>query len=513
MKRFLLPVALFFCFYGCTSDIEMNNNPDVNVPSCGNNVDEILRCAVDELKKDNLDEALAYYNTAYEKDNNNPKAIIYSSLANLAKISTDPKMVALMREHFGFTNYPNKLNALLDDKWMKEYKDPYEYCHHSYVNEHWVEECVKEYDVVKLPAIKTPDWVKGSGSMYNKALLSGNVMSAENWTISLLANVVDKNSNGFNPLLDDVIEGVFGTSFNLAVERLKKLENRKEDRVRLDSYFIDEFELEDVFDEYDQIGWAEVNAVVSAMLLVKASLEYVQSYDLSTDLNWLKYPWKEDADDALNHFKKVDAKNLPFNNNFFKVRPGKMENSKASYVKAIRGFQSSYSSILKSDLYPEKVKESYATINGGFEELIKAIENGTKFYIPEDPTKGTWPTSKRKDVELTIDLGKFFTPGYFSLQNIFETNGGKPVFYSRHEVSECEEDDEGWWYWCDYSYSYTKLDKSNYAEAMSNGGRLALGIKMAPFSAIIDERNDNIEHFNIDLKGEAAKTVFEKYYP
>jgi len=291
------------------------------------------------------------------------------------------------------------------------------------------------------------------------------------------------------------------------------LENRKEDRITLDPYFIDKLDLDELnFDEYDLIGWAETNAILSAMLLVKASLEWVQSYDLSTDLNWLKYSWKDDPNDIRNHFKSVDASKLPFNNNFFKVRPGKMANSKADYVKAVRGFQSSYSAIINSDLYPTKLRESYATINGGFEELIKAINNGSKFYIPENPTKGTWPTSKSSKVEATIDLGKFFTEGYFSLQNIFETNGGKPVFYLETEMYVCPEDDD--WYWCDYDYVYTKLNKSNYAVLLSGGGRLALAIKTGPFNAIIDEPdNGKLEYFSTGLNREDAKTVFEKYYP
>ncbi|GBU25489.1 hypothetical protein R83H12_02132 [Fibrobacteria bacterium R8-3-H12] len=507
MKTFFfsfLSAALFFAFISCSDGGgggggDGGSNSDVSVPSCGNSVDGILQCAIEQLKEKKWDEAVAYYNKAYDKDNNNPKAVIYSVLANLAKISTDPKVVALMKDHFGFTTYPNKLNALLSDEWMEEYKEEYEDC---YYDRNW--RCTTEYDNIPLPVIRTPAWVTGKGSMYNDALLSGNVMSVENWAISLLANIIDKNSNGFNILLDDVIDGVFGSSYNLAVERLKKLENKKEDRIRLDPYFIEQLDLEDVFDEYDQIGWAEVNAVLSAMLLVKASLEYVQSYDLSIDLNWLKYSWKDNSDDMLKNFRNVDAKNLPFNNNFFNTRPGKMANSKADYLKAIRGFQSSYSSIVNSDLYPSKIKESYNTINGGFTELTRAIENSGRFYIPEDPTKGTWPTSQRNDVKVTVDFGKFFKEGTFALQNIFKTtSAGKPVFYLMKEICV----DDYWWYDCEYEY--IELNKSNYVRLIDDGGMLSLRLEVTP----IDNQEDIIEYIPIGLTGEAAKILFGKYYP
>jgi hypothetical protein len=133
-----------------------------------------------------------------------------------------------MKEHFGFTNYPARLNALFSDEWMKK------------------------YDGTTLPVIKTPEWLKGKGSMYNDALLSDNVMSVENWTLSLFANVIDKNSNGLNALLDDVIGGMFGAYYNVAAERIKKLENKKEERITLDIYFIEKLGLEDIFDEYDR---------------------------------------------------------------------------------------------------------------------------------------------------------------------------------------------------------------------------------------------------------------------
>ncbi|MDR2580484.1 MAG: hypothetical protein LBC85_05765 [Fibromonadaceae bacterium] len=469
MKALALVAALFL-FVGCSSDGGGGgNNSDVKVPTSGKTLEQLLGDAVESLKKGQWDEAIAYYNAAYDRDNNSAEAIIYSTLANLAKISTDPKVVALIKDNLGFTKYPNRLNALFSTDWMQETPN---YIQRSYFDEssrEWVywynERDVQWYDEINrvgywtrdykfvsstpkyssvfLPAIKTPNWLKGNGSAYNEALLSGNVFSVDNWALSLLANVIDKNSNGFNKLMDDIIDGVFGLSYNAAVERLGKLENRKEDRIRLNSYFIDEFGLGSIFDEHDLIGWAEVNAVLSVMLANKASLEWVAAYDLNTDLNWLKYAWKNDADDMLNQFKKVDARNLPFNNNFLKARTGRMQNAKDSYIKAIQGMQASYASIQNSDIYPKEVKEAFSTINDGFGKLIIAIQNDGKFYIPEDPTKGSWPTNGNNAVAF-IDLGILFTPGYFSLQNMFETDNGKPVFYSRSR----------------YRNSYTKLDKS-----------------------------------------------------
>ena len=465
MKNFRI-IALFFALFalvlaGCSSD-DGGSTSDGNYTS-NPEVVEVLGSCIGFLKAEKWDEAVQCYDNAYDKDNNDPSAIIYSTLANLAKISIDPKVVALIKDNFGFKKYPNKLNALFSDSWFEDYDDE------------------------SLPSIETPNWIKGEGSAYSTAF------GADAWALSLIANLIDKNTSGLNSLMDEVVDGVFGASYNKAAERIKKLESRQNARISLDPYFIEQLDLEDLFDEYDKIGWAEVNVVTSAMLLMKASLEWVQSYNLDNNLNPVKYTWKDDIDDILNHFKAMEANDLPFNNNFFKARSGKMANSKADFIKAIEGLQASYTSIQNSDLYSGKAKESYKTINSGFSEMLKAIKNGSKFYIPEDdPTEiNSWPTKDGNDVAATIDFGNFFTEGYLSLQNIFETEGGKPLFYMHGE----------------------KLTKANYEDFIDYGDNLELKLNISHIKGLIgSDEIDEFKFLDIDLDGDAAKVLFEKYY-
>jgi hypothetical protein len=566
------------------------DNSDVSVPK-QSSVDGYLNAAIADLRNEKWDEAVANYNAAYKDYPNDASAVIYSTLANLAKISTDPKVQDLIKNHLGFTEYPNKLNALFSDEWMKEtpyiewdYYDSnvnswvywyskgeyagwcateeisvagYYYCKYTYNNYNYDYEFVRVSTTPKtqnerLPNIKTPDWIKGNGSLYNSYLIN-NAFSVDNWALSLIANVIDKHSSGFNGLLDDVIEAVFGTSYNTAVDRLKKLESRKEDRITLDPYFIDKLGLEEVIDETDKIGWAEVNAILSAVLAVKASFEWLQTYDLSTDLNWLKFAWQADDEafekDLTDRFKKLDKSKVPFNNNFLKQRSGKsMDNAKATYTKAVEGLQASFTSIQTSDLYPKEVKDAYPAINDGFDKLKAAIKTPEgKFYIPkDDPTKiKAWPTTS-DNTQATINIGKFFTPGYFSLDNIFKTNNGKPVFYAREEnevpvdyeycyddyeyipIEICENyDGEEYCYndyerkpvevcytntYYNYSYTYTELNNSNYTSLLSNGGRLSLALDMNKIKALADNASNEFEYIVIGFSGDIAKALFEKYY-
>jgi len=552
---FLLPVVLFFVFIGCSNDGDgsgKDDNSNSTVPTAGKDLDKLLEDAAKSLEDDNWSDAVEYYNAAYEKDNSDTRAIIYSTLANLAKISVDPKVVDLIKNNFGFTEYPTKLNALFSDGWMKEtpsveldyydsdsrryaewyykgtkvqsYSGSFEtvistagYYYYDWQNDSLVlvsSSPVLNYE--RLPSVNSPSWIKGSGSLYDSYLLN-NAFSVENWALSIITNIIDRNSNGFNSTLDEVIDGVFGTYYNEAVKRLKNLENRKEERIKLDPYFIEKFELEEVFDEYDGIGWAEVNAVLSAMLAVKASLEWVQTYDLNTDLNWLKYAWEANPDEAeqslLNHFKSLPDNQIPFNNNFLKARSDKsMATPKATYIAAVQGLQTSYASIQNSDLYPSEVKNAYPAINDGFNKLIAAINNGGKFYIPkDDPTKiNAWPASSN-GAQATVNLGKLFEPGYFAIDKIFETDAdGKPVFYLRREIEECY--DEEYWSWCDYSYVHDKLTKNNYAAEIADGGRLSLKLNANRIAAIADETADEEEYVSLGLSQEHAKAIVEKYY-
>ncbi|MDR2732284.1 MAG: hypothetical protein LBB36_03600 [Fibromonadaceae bacterium] len=519
---------------------------NVDVPTEGKSIDDLLDDALAALKAKNWDEAIAYYDAAYVKEKT-PKTAIYSALANLAKISIDPKMEALMKEHFGFNKYPTEMNALLSNDWLEEtpgyvqdwYYDngewydwydetPYfwnydyyngvsskEYCSgfsvpgyyisdwdydYDYETGYYTEYCYLTlesttpiYDYVSMPGIKTPAWVKGDkGTLYGNSLIGGTVFGMEAWAVSLVANLIDKNATGFNGFLDDAIAAAFGPSYNKAIERLTSL--KKEDKIYLDNNFIDGLNLEDIFDENDYIGWAEVNALASVMYAMKAQLEWVAAYDWSIDLNWFKYPWRIDesaAADDLEHFKKANASGMPFNNSFMKARPGKMAAAKADYLTAIKGIQDSYTEIQKNPLYPPAMKEAYNTLNGGFTKLIEAINGKKVFWIPEDATKGTWPTSNGARVVAGIDMGKYFEEGYFSLQNMFETSGGKPVFYvNGRKVSSVDD--------------------------IAGNSRLQLNFKTKIMKDLIinDETKGwaNSDIVPIGLHGDAAREVYKKYY-
>ena len=473
----LLAIIALVIFAACS---ERNYNDD-GKKSGGlvtGEVGELLASGNRALANENWDSAVIYFESAFASDNNSPEAIVYSTLAKIAQISVDPQVVNLFRNRFGFRDYPNRLNALLSDEWMTTYRDKWRVWDYfdenmqGWVRWHdrwsvdnyedidrvgyWYQDCgydselgwrcnyvlVSEtplYEIgseISLPGLGTPSWLVGNNnSWYNETLIpASRAHSFQTWVLLLFANLIDKNTNGFNAVLDETISAVFGQTFNEALNRIKRLENNKTATITLDRGFIESLYLEDIIDQYDRIGWAEINAITSAMIAVKASLEWVAAYDWNTNLSVFRHAWENDDNYFFGRIQAINKNDLPFNNNFLNARPGKMAVAKNSFIASIQGLKASYDVISRNtDLYPSEFTNAFPTMNEGMELLISAIQSGQIFYVPEDPTRGRWPTSARNDVLFGVDMGLFFQEGYFSLKNVFETDAnGRPVFYAVH---------------------------------------------------------------------------------
>jgi len=490
-KRFIPMAAVAFAsafiYLGCDNNPadskKGDDGPDlVDIPTAGKSLDSLIMYGHLSLISGQFDEAVAYYEAAYRMDGNDVRAITYSSMARLAAISVEPKVVDLFKNRIGFTQYPNRLNALMSSGWMMAYNDYY-----------WDED-------VPLPTMIAPSWViGGSNSVYNGTLFN-NAPTVETWGIIFLANLLDKNTNGLNTLLDQTIDAVFGASFNEVSNRIAKLKGK--DMAPLNKDFLMFAGFDDMFDEYDLIGWAELNALISFMTAIKASLEWIASYDWNTNLNFLKFAWTGAEKDWYDRLRDdLAASDLPFNNNFLKARSGKMDAAKATFIKAVEGLQASYTAILTNNNYPQAVKDAYPALNDGANKLIAAVRNGGVFYFPEgDPTKGSvWPTSGNG-----IDMGKLFTPGYFSLDKLFETEGGKPVFYTAEW--ECG--------WSDcYPVNEVKLTAANYIDQLMENWWAGLKFNSGYAAAVAVGSGISADAYEIvDLFPEKyAMLFFQKY--
>ena len=193
------------------------------------------------------------------------------------------------------------------------------------------------------PPLNTLEWVKDK-TPYTKSLVSSGseqVASSATWSILLMANLIDKNAAGLNPALDAFINGVFNNpNFTEAEKRTASL--KAKEPVLLDADIAVGLGLSGFFgDEQVYVGWAELELLLSALKLVKATLLYVDSYNWTYDIGFVKdLPW----DETILEDEQIDAiagklnQILPFRTSFMTARSGSyLEDSRKTYVEAIEG--------------------------------------------------------------------------------------------------------------------------------------------------------------------------------
>ncbi len=285
------------------------------------------------------------------------------------------------------------------------------------------------------PEFNLPKWFEDS-DMYTSSLVGG-LQTTETLMYLLMANALEGNSAGLNGLLDGILDSVFGASFEAACSRIAELDMN--DRIEIPEELIEglglEFILEEGFEA--EIGRAEIQALTSALRLIKGTLQWIASYNLDSDLSFMKFDWAT-IDSPEDVISKIASKNDPFANGFLNARNnGSMVASKESFKKALTDINASYEYLVSdaNTSYPQGIKNTMKDycepFNDGIEKLIAAINDGSKFHVSYDAfnnLSGTWPDSNG---DITIDMGQFFTPGLFTLDKLVETRNNKPVFYIR----------------------------------------------------------------------------------
>ena len=261
------------------------------------------------------------------------------------------------------------------------------------------------YKKAMFPTLSVPDWFKNSPFKNYFGEL-------------LLANILNGNSNGLNNALDDLYNVLFSSEYEDACKKIDAVTGS----VKIPSRVIDDFGLTEIVGTSDvKLGKAELALIKTSFNILKATIEYAQSYNLNSDLSFLKFNWA-DKDEAMKVFEKYlqyDASIDPLKNGFMSQRsPEKMAASKEHFASAVSDLIAAYDDILKNTTdYPTALTEvlkEYKVLREGAVQLQTAITNGGKFYIPEtDGLPDSWPASG----SLYIDLGKLFDASNFELKN------------------------------------------------------------------------------------------------
>lgn len=288
---------------------------------------------------------------------------------------------------------------------------------------------LSDYSII-APEFAVPEWLSTTDAY--KSTLFKTLQTSDTLAMLMLGNIIDLNPDGINELVDKVLvafDGKFSNAKSLA-------DSMSNSTVAVPYNIISILGLQEILgDSTVYIGKAELNVLISALQILKATFQYLSSYDLSANIVAIKNAIVETPTNMYQFLKEVDT------GKFLTVRNSKaIEESKNTFVESIQTVQDSYNFIVSSESsYPTAVKEPLSYYGQVFytaaEDLKNCIKEGKVFYIPEnDPFENENPEWSADDSNagFAVDLGKFFTAGYFT--NIVEREADSKFKISGNSV-------------------------------------------------------------------------------
>ena len=437
-------------------------NVTVNAVFEHGHMDSLIASGINALLAGDFDAAVRAFENAYLLDSTNQEALLYSSLARLASIAVDDNVRALVSDRLGIRGFPGTINALVNPDWLETYTEEWFrweiWCYNHNTWAWWVNENntgffewaglppksgyyvqvlgstwevtwefvsdVRRYDIRDslFPGLDAPAWLEDTG-VFQNTLTSAGLRSPATFPLLMFANLIDRNTNGLNDLLDALLSSVFGASFEEAARRAGAMTGT----VMLNEDLLMALGINDIFEgELVAIGKAELNVLFSLMRIVRGSLEWIAAYDWNTDLDFLANGQLWDDWARIENIDLGPA-SLPLRNNFLRDRHnGMMARSKASFTQAIDGLIWSYDFWIgsASNLPPayRDILREFQWVRSGLSELRAAINNGGHFYLRDARGPDTYANTPTGAL-FGINMGAFFTPGHFAIDNLLSTQG------------------------------------------------------------------------------------------
>jgi len=296
--------------------------------------------------------------------------------------------------------------------------------------------------------------------------------------------LISSYRGGFNPLVEKVNRYAFGKKFDEALARSQRFPNG--DKVKLNSRLVDRFGLDAIYAPDGNgdyfVGKPELEYIFGNLLAVRALFNYLSAYDLSVDLrNWTfgNASWDEGLNEILGKmfdlqdipkFKELwrdpgtVAKMLPLKNNFLRIRDARgITKAKEDITGALKmtnyAMDFWYGSSADSSRFTDKAKDERQWAKQAWAQAKDAMEGGNNgiFYFtswfPRNRAGSSWPDASsgefhpdiydgeiiggddgievRKNRIYGVNVSKFFTPGAFTLTNLFTTDlgGTAPSLY------------------------------------------------------------------------------------
>jgi hypothetical protein len=442
------------------------------------------------LSAGQYDTAAALYESAYQRNRDDPELIFYSTLAELGNILIDPEVRSLLNT-LSFNTIPSTLEDwVCDDLYWTETESQRWYTEYA-ATIYTPEDAVLPKIYNRISGFITPfgdfEFSQQPGRDH---LVPGDTRpTREKFKNLIFWIMISSYRSGFNPFLERVNRYVFGEKFETAAVRAATLP--EDARVLLNPRLKEQFKLDELYgssgDTY--IGKAEMDYIIGTLLAVKGAFEYLSVYDWTIDLQpWLMTEIKvNDGLDAIleKMFKLQESDQthksywkdpatvamiLPLKNNFLQVRNTRaLSRAKADISRAVVMTNASmdywFGSVPgNTSQFTTAAKTGRQWAREGLAHAKTTIDGGVFYFPGRLPTKteaeggASWPAAGEETTNYGgvkvygLDTGRFFTPGVFTLSNwlITELGGRAPSLYKLE------------WYE-DRSQGYAQIFTGNYS--------------------------------------------------
>ena len=275
---------------------------EFEIPSAA---DEFIEGGKNALLRNDYDSAVIAFETAWKMDPQNKDAIFYSTLGKLASITVDLKVRQFMAT-CGFSGYPTCLNNMfsLGDSWKN-----YEKRDEQGSSEGWDQRpgWLGSFSGVILPNFANPSGIYVFQNQVNIVQEGkdpyGNY-SIANWYFIMFLNLMSTRIQNLNYIPDDALRYIFGDSFEAAAARAATLDYN--DTIQMDQAVIDKLFLEDILDDGDHVGRAELDVLFGYLRIIKAGLEWISGYDLEFDRYLFRmWSFRDSGDEILPLFMEL----------------------------------------------------------------------------------------------------------------------------------------------------------------------------------------------------------------
>lgn len=491
---------------------------------------------IQSIKRGDYVGARAAFSVAANAGNNEAK--FWLAFLDIMSLSVSDDIVSLMRNNLGFVTYPSNLNTLLTDTWfnsnwyntkagivqsehgymIRGYFTPYEddanapddagyYSIPSFGSEGWIEdnsmfgvfepnESGTEYayywdweyytgedatDLPKyriesvidlmhpimLPKLEVPAWAE---SMFVES--GGYVFYNYGWALFL--NVITRNPQGLNGVIDKILSGAYGTAFENLYDRIMEIPDDAEINLPID--MINAASGQVVPIEPFTIGAPELKLYAAQMRVQKSFVELLASYNLSYPLTNLQIDFR----DWFYTGTPGESQGMPQSaRNFFATAPNPIEAgflsnrsnvtraaAKASLIEALEDIatiaeQYTPDYCAKFDIFGDPDASSTPSGMIAFtagkakeecEKGIAALTSGGSYSYTFDEE------DSESSAGIEVNPNPVYNTAFFSFSNIFETTATGFKVYGAKDLCT-DEDGEP-----DYNYYEHSPDVTTIAE-------------------------------------------------